>query len=692
MAIGFLHGARRRHGPVRARRLGVDAFIEDGAYTTLAAAVSILLVMALLFSSTSAVWSMSRAGDTQAAADATAMAGANVVSSYHTAATVVDASILSLGLTGFVVTGVGLAATLVPGAQAAAAGQMVDAGVRIIKMRNEFASSTSRGLKTLEDALPWLIAANGARACSAQSSESVEFSGSAMAVPRESASEFPALEGSEIETEEIEAGADELDQAATDLARANEKAAQKKEAAWLVDCGREGANMQERAASLSGLSAAENPDYASSLTWEPMVALDRTRAYYRWRRDHDEPVGSGVEARADAAARHAFYTYACEEFADARVEEVDGRMAASVPMLPRNTEEVKGTRLYTDACWPSSYESQGLTLHFGSSCPGATGAVGPSLSLQSIDASAAHECEVCKFSVTDVGKAPAASTSIDNGYEYHLREFTRALQEYVDARNEQLEQERRAKSKAQGVSDAFEDAISVLAGKRPRIAPPGRAGCVAMVASGEISADNVLSNPFAPTPELQRRGAISAAVLAPDPATRENNVLSNFFSTVQERVGDRGAVGLIDDVMGLWGDLLISYGDLGEGLGDVMDGLLGGLDALGVGPLASWLSGRISGVVRGLGFEPVDLSCKKPVLTDSSNVIAQSDVAGLGDLQSALRSIPLGSTDPGAILQAAGYAVGERIYATEFTLASIPLPGGGSIPLTIRLGDLFKGW
>ena len=129
-----------------------------------------------------------------------------------------------------------------------------------------------------------------------------------------------------------------------------------------------------------------------------------------------------------------------------------------------------------------------------------------------------------------------------------------------------------------------------------------------------------------------------------------------------------------------------------EGLGDVMDGLLGGLDALGAGPLASWLSGRISGVVRGLGFEPVDLSCKKPVLTDSSNVIAQSDVAGLGDLQSALRSIPLGSTDPGAILQAAGYAVGERIYATEFTLASIPLPGGGSIPLTIRLGDLFKGW
>lgn len=327
-------------------------------------------------------------------------------------------------------------------------------------------------------------------------------------------------------------------------------------------------------------------------------------------------------------------------------------------------------------------------MHFSSSCPGATGAAGPALSLQSIDASVAHECEACKFSVTDVGKAPAASTSIDNGYEYHLREFTRALQEYVDARNEQLEQERRAKSKAEGVSDAFEDAISVLAGKRPRIAPPGRAGCIAMVASGEISADNAFSNPFVPAPELQRRGAISAAVLAPDPATRENNVLSNFFSTVQDRVGDRGAVGLIDDVMGLWGDLLISYGELGEGLDSLMDELLGGLDALGGGEISSWLGERIDGAIRGLGFEAIDLSARKPVLTDSSNVIAASGMTGLADTQGLLRSIPLGATDPAALMQAVGYEVGAYLSSVEFTIAEIPLPSGVSIPLTVRLRDL----
>ena len=118
MIHGLLHGirrcllrvtqgfaARRRPGTRHKRggfmgRAGIDLFIEDGAYTTLSSAVVILVVLTLLFSSTAAIWSMSRAGDTQVAADSGALAGANVVSSYHTAATVVDASILSLGLAG----------------------------------------------------------------------------------------------------------------------------------------------------------------------------------------------------------------------------------------------------------------------------------------------------------------------------------------------------------------------------------------------------------------------------------------------------------------------------------------------------------------------------------------------------------------------------------------------------------------
>lgn len=147
-------------------------------------------------------------------------------------------------------------------------------------------------------------------------------------------------------------------------------------------------------------------------------------------------------------------------------------------------------------------------------------------------------------------------------------------------------------------------------------------------------------------------------------------------------------MGLIDDVMGLWGKLLIAYGDVAEGLSQLMDDLLGGLSMLGLGPLATWMGNRIDGAVSALGFEPVDLSSMKPVLTDSANVLAHADVPGLSDAQELLRSLPVGSTDPAALLEALEYDVGERLLDTTITIAEIPLPGGVTIPLTVRVGDV----
>ena len=678
---GYRRGVRRR------TEFGVGLFIEEGAYTTVTAAVSILMVLALVFSAASAGWALSRAGDTQVAADATALAGANVVASYHTAATVVDATVLSMGLTGFALAGAGLAATLIPGVNAAA-GEMVDAGIRMVEKRNELARSASEGLQKLEGSLPYLSAANGMRACSAQSSDQVAFTGVAIAVPRESASEFPALTGEGIATEGLEQAAGELDDVADELARASEEAAHAKEAAWVADCGREGMSMQERAARLSGLSAAENPDYESSLTWEPRVGLERARAYYRWRRDHDESADGSVEARADAAARHAFYAFAARELEAARIEEADGRLASTVPLLPRNTDEVRKTSLFTDATWPTTWESAGRTLHFSTECPGATGPAAAAASMADMESTDVRRCRVCAFDVTDLGAAPAASTSIDNGFEYHLREYTLALEEYVEARNAEMEVEGHARGAAEGAGDAFEDALSALAGRRPRIAPPGRYGCVAVVGTGPMSSPDELDSSFAEGAELSRRAAISAAVLAPDAATRENNVLSTFFAGLEERSGAGGIVGVLGSVMDLWGDLLMAYGDVGDGLSALMDELLGGLNAFGMGPVAQWMGERVGGVVRGLGFGAVDLSLRKPVLTNSANVIARSGMTQLGDVQALLRSLPVGSTDPVAWLQAIEYRVGEYIDQKTFTIARIPLPGGGSIPLTVRLREL----
>ncbi len=685
---GLRNGAREERESV-AFPDGLGAFVSDtGAYTTVAAAVVMLLVLALTFSAALAAWSLSRAGDVQASADAGALAGANVVSSYTTAATVADASILSLSIAGLCTTGVGAVALLIPPAASLGA-QTLKAGLRMLEARNTFAKSVSQGLQKLETALPALVAANGARTCKAHGGGLVSYTGLAVAVPASSASEFPALSGDQIDTGALEQATDTLEQAADELARASERTAQAKEKAWLADCGSAGANMQERAGSLSGLSAAQNPDYASSITWEPAVGLRRARAYYRWRLSHEKPQGSGVEAQADSAARKVFYAYAVEVLNRARIEDTGDSCVIDVPLLPKNTAEMRKTSVYTDVRWPTTQEESGLTLHYAASCPGAEGAAGPTSSLAAIEAGSVRECPVCKFSIGDVGKVPAASTSISNGFEYHLRAYTQALDEYGRARSEEIALEKRARAATEDTGDVFEEALESLGTKRPRIAPPGRSGCVGLAVSGEAENPEELLSSFAAAPDQERRGALAAAVLAPEPATQENNVLSSFFSGLKERCGDGGAVGLADSVMDLWGKLLMSYGDIASGAGEVADGLLGDLKGLGGGALSDWLADRLSGAVEALGIEPVDLRLKKPVLTNTSSVLEAGGAASLLDAQGSLRTLAVGTTNPEALLEALGYEVRGRIAETELTLGEIPIPGTSrSIPLSVRLGDL----
>lgn len=709
MIRGLLHGIKRfwsrrvlTHRPSCHRkrggfmgRAGVDLFIEDGAYTTLSPAVVILVVLTLLFSSTAAIWSMSRAGDTQVAADSGALAGANVVSSYHTAATVVDASILSLGLAGFATIGTGLVAILIPGAEPVA-GNMVDTGIEIIKTRNKFAKSASEGLQKIETALPYLIAARATQAVSAQDTEGATYTGTALAVPKTSESDFVALEGSEISTDVIKDTSKDLERAADELQKASEETAKAKERAWLADCG--GSDpasvgscscMWERARSLAKLSDIENPHYASSVTWEPQVALDRAKAYYRLRLANEAPQGSSVETKAESAARKAFYTYASAEVNRAYITEDGDRTTSYIPLLPRNTDEVRATELYTDAAWPTSTNDGKTYLHYGTSCPNyKKGTPGGLASVAAYDGQ--DKCNRCHFGVSSLGAVAAPSTSIENGFEYHFDRFKDALKKYVECRNKELELMRQTEDEADRAGNAFDEAIKALSGERPRIAPPGRNGVVALAVSGAISSPDELNSSFNTTVRLGDRGAISAAVLAPDDATAQNNVLSRFFSTLEERSG--GVAGVLDDVMDVWGRLLVGYGDIQGSADELMDEMIDDLggDSGALGSIASWLGDTVSASVAALGLEPCDLRLRKPVLTDTANVIKSpgSDITGLSNAQDKLRSIPLGVTDPKALCEALEYQVERTISGTVFTLAEIPLPGGGSIPLTVDVATL----
>ena len=687
-------GAHRKRGGFMGRA-GVDLFIEDGAYTTLSSAVVILVMLTLLFSSTAAIWSMSRAGDTQVAADSGALAGANVVSSYHTAATVVDASILSLGLAGFATIGTGLVAILIPGAELAA-GDMVDTGIEIIKTRNKFAKSASEGLQKLETALPYLVAARATQAVSAQDTDSVTYTGTALAVPRTSESDFAALKGSEISTDAIKDTSEDLERAAEELQKASEETAKAKERAWLADCGGSDESaigkyscMWERAGSLAKLSDIENPHYASSVTWEPQIALNRAKAYYRQRLANEKPEGSSAQMKAKSAARRAFYAYAIEEVDRAYITDDGEQFSAYVPLLPRVPNEVRVTELYTDVAWPTSTNDGKTCLHYGTDCPVyKKGTPGGLASVADYDG---HDtCSACDFSVVTLGCALMPPSFIENGFEYHFDEFKDALDEYVECRKKELELERQTEDEADRAGNAFDQAIKALSGERPRIAPPGRNGVVALAVSGDISSPDELNSSFNTAVKLGSRGAISAAVLAPDDATAQNNVLSRFFSTLEERSG--GVAGVLDGVMDVWGRLLVGYGDIqgsaDELMGEMINDLGGGSGALG--SIASWLGDTVSSSVAALGLEPCDLRLRKPVLTDTANVIRSpgSDITGLSKTQDKLRSIPLGVTDPKALCEALEYQVERTISGTVFTLAEIPLPGGGSIPLTVDVATL----
>ena len=128
-------------------RLGfcIQSYVrDDGGYTTLAMALALLVSLTLAFGVAAAHWSLARAADVQEVADATAMAGENCVAAYSTVAQVLDACVLTMGLTGAVVCGAALVVSAIPPLQAHAAAIM-DLGRNILQARKDFSRSAAQG-------------------------------------------------------------------------------------------------------------------------------------------------------------------------------------------------------------------------------------------------------------------------------------------------------------------------------------------------------------------------------------------------------------------------------------------------------------------------------------------------------------------------------------------------------------------
>lgn len=671
---------------VRAR-LVLSAFRDDeGGFTTVAMALALLLSLTLVFSAASAGWVASRSSEVQRVADAAAMAGENVVASFSTIAQVLDACVLSMGLTGLVTVGAGLVVSCVPGLAPAGA-ELCSAGNKVLESRRGLARSAAEGLDRFEDALPALIVANSASCVSANSEEGLRYVGCAVPLPAVSSSDFSALEA-EVTDEGLEELSAEMRTASEEVETASEHAREALERGWRADCGSEPYCLWERAETLAGLSSGENPRYATADAWTFGAPLERARRYYAARLAAQQVEGATAEELTDAACRRAFYAYALEQVRQGSyVEHADGTVSIDLPSLPKNADETRGTELYTSSEWPCTLEEGARTLHCSASCPGATGEPAGTASLLELDQGAVARCAACNMDVGELGRVAAASTPIANGFEHHWRLVVEASEDYEQAVAERVRAEERLAGLAEQGAEGFDRALDQLSGDRPTLCPPGAWGCVAVVARGEGTAvPTELTSAFLAGQELPAGVAVSAATLAPDDNTAENNVLSSFFDSLASSGSVLG--GTTDAVLELWGELLVGYGSAAESVGSSASEFLEGIDGVLGGSVGAWLRDRLSQLVEAAGLAPVDMRLRRPVLVNTQDVLDKAGLDRVSSVRELLAAVP-DSASAEDIVRSLGLSLSVGEEGGQLVVAEIPLPGtDASIPLSIDLSRL----
>ena len=233
-------------------------------------------------------------------------------------------------------------------------------------------------------------------------------------------------------------------------------------------------------------------------------------------------------------------------------------------------------------------------------------------------------------------------------------------------------------------ASAFERAIEALSVERPRICPPGAWGCVAVVARPGVGvAPTELTSAFLSEARVPAGAAVSAAVLAPDPATSEDNLLGHFLDGLSAEGGV--ATGISARVLDMWGRLLVSYGSAYESVGSAAGGVLTRLDGISGSSIGRSLSERLVRLVEAAGFQPVDMGMRKPVLTGTANVLGKGGVGDSLGIRELVESLPTSGT-PTQLAAALGRHILNRFGDTTVTLAELPIPGTGvTIPLTLDL-------
>ena len=455
--------------------------------------------------------------------------------------------------------------------------------------------------------------------------------------------------------------------------------------------------MYERALNLAGLSGAANPLYASVDTWSFRVALDRAQAYYPARLSNEGPADWSVEEQARSALRERFYRFAIDELSGGYVHETGDSFDALFPHLPANTAEMRSSALYTEAVYPITKAASGKSvMHAWLGCPEAGGAVAYG-SIADMEAGDFETCPACGFTAASMGKVAAASTSIDNGFEYHYKAVADEASAYEDARRRADGPKKEVKERASGLFEKLEDALKAAADKRIDVSPPGRFGAVVFVVNAaSTSSAGPFASGFVAGGTLGPRAAVSAATLVDEGSDEGRTALNSLLDGLREDGGV--AVGAMGIVLDAWSWLLVAYANGQEALmGAVRDGL-NALPLVGASGLGTWASEKLSSIIEDVGLQPAEIGALKPVLVNSSHVAAKGEgsfASGYLSVKQQIVAHPLMSTDLFSSLLTEGERLAlEQIDALgdSVEIASIELlgEGGPSIPIVIPLPAAVK--
>lgn len=675
---------------------GRSPFRDDEGMTTLSVVLSLLLTLSLIFSSAQVYRVNSISSRVQSVADAAALAAQNVVAEYMIVVRLCDAVVLSLSLTSASACGIGVAALCIPGGQSIGE-KLLESSYRIAEARDKFSRRAVDGLNRVQKALPFLCSVQAASTAAANGKDSsyvalalsVPSEVSDISVPTDDGALNDALDEAKGNASEIREQARVADGAAKDAQRA-------KQEAFEHDCGAYPAYcMAERAATLAGLSGSSNPLYSSVDTWSFLAAVNRAKAYYPRRLAQEAPTGPSVEEQAESALRKRFYAYACDMIEQAYAHDLGDSFVCYLPTVPKNAAEVQGTPLYTDCMYPYTVEDEKITLHAWAGCPNASGSLGLA-SIKDIPDEGYTPCSRCGFSRSSMGKVAAASSAIENGFEYHYGYVARAAEDYRDA----LERARPAKSevkrRASGVFDAIGDLLSHAAKMRIDANPPGSSGVVVLVANTgtDAPAKGFESTFVKVTGNLGARVSVSAAALVADPSGEGKSVIASLTDGLKDKGSALGAAGVVLDV---WSGMLEVYAGGQYALeGAIRDGL-NSVPLAGPSGLGTWAASAFSSVVEAAGFAPANLDALRPAVVNTAHVAASDDgsfSARLLELKKAAVENPLASNDPfAALVRAAGSRASEAIESSDgqIEVASFDFGGGGaSIPITITLPEAVR--